>query len=367
MARYDRRRSRGGSGFGSWLRDQLSRRPLPLWAVITADVLAFAVAILTFALFHHVLPRSEKAAGIVSLRGAQSAATASAATPEPAAGSAETATVADAADAATAAPSPEPTPETPVGVFTKFEDKFTSGEVVVDSTGYRSANVNIGFQKFERAELVYYVADIYIRDISQLRTAFANDAFGRGHAEWIADICKRENGVLAINGDYYGGRTDGIVIHNGELFRDEDHPLRDICIINWDGTMDTFGPEAWDAEAVMTGGAYQGWNFGPMLLDRDGNAMQYFNSDVGKANPRTAIGYYEPGHYCFVVVDGRTKTSKGITLKEFSQLFYDLGCARAYNLDGGQSSVMVAGGTVVSKPYRGGRKSSDAVLIVDLP
>ncbi len=33
--------------------------------------------------------------------------------------------------------------------------------------------------------------------------------------------------------------------------------------------------------------------------------MTEFNSTLGKANPRTAVGNYEPGHYCFLVVDGR--------------------------------------------------------------
>jgi exopolysaccharide biosynthesis protein len=37
-------------------------------------------------------------------------------------------------------------------------------------------------------------------------------------------------------------------------------------------------------------------------------------------NPRSAIGYYEPGHYCFIVVDGRQNGySDGMTLDELAQ------------------------------------------------
>ena len=56
-------------------------------------------------------------------------------------------------------------------------------------------------------------------------------------------------------------------------------------------------------------------------------------------NPRSAVGYYEPGHYCFVVIDGRQPGySKGATLMQLAQLFESLGCKEAYNLDGGKSA-----------------------------
>ena len=83
------------------------------------------------------------------------------------------------------------------------------------------------------------------------------------------------------------------------------------------------------------------------------------------ANPRTAIGYYEPGHYCLVVVDWRGE-SAGITLPDLSRLFYDLGCTAAYNLDGGNSSVMVWQDAVINDPSGGGRESSDALLIAEV-
>ena len=77
------------------------------------------------------------------------------------------------------------------------------------------------------------------------------------------------------------------------------------------------------------------------------------------------LGYYEPGHYCFVVVDGRTSASEGLTIKVLAQLMQKLGCKRAYNLDGGNSSFMVLGTRTVNNPSGGGRASSDAIMIVD--
>ncbi|ETI90072.1 phosphodiester glycosidase family protein [Clostridium butyricum] len=73
-----------------------------------------------------------------------------------------------------------------------------------------------------------------------------------------------------------------------------------------------------------------------------------------------------PNNFVFVVVDGRDNGySRGMTLNEFSQLFEDLGCTYAYNLDGGGSSTMYFNGRVVNNP--GGkdseRKVSDIIYI----
>ncbi len=63
-----------------------------------------------------------------------------------------------------------------------------------------------------------------------------------------------------------------------------------------------------------------------------------------------------------VVVDGRGE-SAGITLPALSQLFHDLGCTAAYNLDGGKTSQLYFNGSVISTPENGGRKLADIVLI----
>ena len=43
-----------------------------------------------------------------------------------------------------------------------------------------------------------------------------------------------------------------------------------------------------------------------------------------------------------------------------------LGCIAAYNLDGGNSSIMVWGNEVINNPSGGGRESSDALLIAEV-
>ena len=66
-----------------------------------------------------------------------------------------------------------------------------------------------------------------------------------------------------------------------------------------------------------------------------------------------------------MVVDGRQEGSSGLELRELAVLMRDLGCARAYNMDGGTTSVMVAGDRIVNHPSGGGRATSDIIAIVD--
>lgn len=361
----------------NWLLRQFRRRPKPLWMVAVAHVAVLGIALLIYALPHHVIPSAGEAVGIVSVRGGAGVQTAaapiaSAAPVAPVAPVAPETTAEPAVQAVVAEPTPEPTPEAtaaPVGYFRdKFADHFSADGSVANSGGvYRSGNVEISVsEQYDSALTVrYQVADIYISDISCLTTAFAKNKYGNGYREWAYEIGQRHGSIITLSGDYYGARDNGIVIRNGTLYRN-DKNVNDVCVLYWDGTMRTFSPYEFNAELEMSNGAYQCWNFGPELLDDNGVAFTSFNSTVNKANPRSVIGYFEPGHYCFVTVDGRSKSSKGMTMQELAKLMENLGCKAAFNLDGGQSAMMCAGTTVLNNPYSGGREVSDVIMILDI-
>ena len=74
----------------------------------------------------------------------------------------------------------------------------------------------------------------------------------------------------------------------------------------------------------------------------------------------------EPGHYVFVVVDGRADGySAGITLPGLAELMQGLGCVVAYNLDGGGSATLYFNGEVVNHPVGTGeeRGTSDIIYV----
>lgn len=344
----------------SGLMNQFKKRPLPVWIVIVADLLIFAIALLVFALFHHVIPSEKEAVGLVSQRSAAEIVETAApeATPEPEAQPQATETPQPSAEAIA-------TPD-PVGYFGSiYTNKFVTGEPVVKEDQYISSNIRVTMRSFEEFDSNVFFADIYIKDISCLQTAFGKGKYGKNLAEETKDIARDHDAIVAVNGDFYGMREDGVVIRNGMLYRADSHPDRDVCVIYWDGRMEIFPAGEFDAEAEIANGAYQAWNFGPNLLSDSGTALSDIRSSVSEINPRAAIGYFKPGHYAFVVVDGRSKYSEGVTLDQLSSLMASIGCQKAYNLDGGASASLFYGNSNYNRPSNGGREVSDIIMIVE--
>ena len=128
-------------------------------------------------------------------------------------------------------------------------------------------------------------------------------------------------------------------------------------IIYADGTMEVVSDRDYTAEELVEKGVWQAFTFGPGLLE-DGGITVGLHDEVGRAkasNPRTAIGIIDANHFVFVVSDGRTDESAGLTLYELAAFMQKLGVTTAYNLDGGGSSTMYFNGQVVNNPTSGGR------------
>ena len=384
MSTTRNRSNRRSHGILPWLRGQFRRRPRPLWLVCALHAVALGLALVLYALPHHVIPHGEARVGIVSSREA-----AAQVAEDEVISELDSAPVAEVEIDLPAVEAPaepvEPAAQTAaasdsaaleaffgvgqIGDFrSAFPDKFTDGAVEQGANSYRSANLNITAmeKKVDEIDARAYVVDIYIADISCLTTAFAQDKYGRGYSEWITDVAKRYRSVATLNGDYYGSRSTGVIIRNGELYRNK--KMRgDICVLYWDGHMETFKSSEFNALSEMDRNPYQSWSFGPSLLDEAGKPLKKFNCDnyLRRKHPRSAIGYFEPGHYCFAVVDGRNDESSGATLTQLATLMSGLGCKLAYNLDGGQTSLLALGSKLINEPSQGGRNSSDYIMIVD--
>lgn len=247
----------------------------------------------------------------------------------------------------------------------KWPDVFSLGnEVEITDMSYKSHNMSINIESRQVGDSVAYIADVYIRYIDNFQSAFANEEYGKNLIEWPRDIAERHNAVFAVNGDYYGIRDNGVIVRNYTLYRDT--PRGELCGIFYDGTVRNYLKNDFDVADAMQNGLYQTMTFGPYLI-MDDYVRTNIVSAVTETNPRTGFGYYEPGHYCFVVVDGRQEGySMGLTLDEYAALFADLGCHSAYNLDGGQSSVMLLNGREINHPYNGGRATSDIFYLAEV-
>jgi exopolysaccharide biosynthesis protein len=351
-----------------------NRNSMPLAALLAMDLVGVALVMAIFCLFYFMLPRTIDATPVTLPKASSSLKAAKAPL--------STIKKSDSAGQTDTTVSPGDTPATDTAGNTadtatpgttngdqgmwgsKFKNKFASGDPETTDTSYKSKDINVTIQKKENNGITWYVADIYVRNLESFKTALAKDKFGKGITAPTLDIANSNNAIVAISGDYYGNHETGIVIRNGQLYRKTS--LEDVLVMNNDGSMQTFENKNFNVDNVIANGAWQAWSFGPRLLDENGQPMTKFNSTLNPANPRAAIGYYEPGHYCLVLVDGRQPGySDGISLKAFSQLFADMGCKAAYNLDGGQTAVMTFMGKWVNKPYKDGRNVSDIVYIGD--
>lgn len=196
----------------------------------------------------------------------------------------------------------------------------------------------------------YFVYDIYVRNIENLYTVSVTE---RESMQDLLEHTEDKSGVLqklgtsiaAVNGDYWGNaKHTYLAVRNGAVLRHSDYLLSDICVLYYDGTMETITPKEYDWDKISSKFPYQIWNFGPALIDKQGNMITQYSNDsfdhnvVDQRHPRSGIGYYEPGHYCFITVDGRSDDSQGVRMIQMAELFYGLGCTVAYNLDGGDSA-----------------------------
>lgn len=233
---------------------------------------------------------------------------------------------------------------TVIGTYSDSKSKITV-------TQYRAYDSNI------------YVADVEVTDGTSILSAFANNTYGRNITDTTSDMAEENNAVLAINGDYYGARQSGYVIRNGVVYRSQGSSGEDM-VISKDGSLSFISESDTTTDSLMQKQAWQVLSFGPVLVE-NGEVAVSENDEVGMAmasNPRTAIGTVAKNHYLFVVSDGRTSESAGLSLYELANFMKSLGATNVYNLDGGGSSTMVFQGEVVNNPTTNGNKISERAV-----
>ncbi|MBM7820211.1 exopolysaccharide biosynthesis protein [Cellulosimicrobium cellulans] len=252
----------------------------------------------------------------------------------------------------------------------------SDGGASIDGDTYRSDGTSITVSRVTTGSgddtVTYYVADVALSDMTDLRSAFAQDAFGTNITETTSDIAADNDAVLAINGDYYGFRDTGIVIRNGVVYRDEG--AREGLALYRDGHVEVYDESTTDAQSLVDAGVWNTLSFGPALVE-DGEVVAGIedvevdtnvgNHSIQGEQPRTAIGVIDENHLVLVVVDGRQEGySRGVTMTGLAEILQGLGATTAYNLDGGGSSTLYFDGEVVNSPSQGRERGTSDVLYV---
>ncbi len=232
-------------------------------------------------------------------------------------------------------------------------------------TGYSDDTITVTITSGYEARCEYWVADIVIKDASQLRTVSAG-GFDSSAVATGTRLATRVNAVLAINGDYYSSAERkglGYVIRQGITYRDnleaadgKSARLMDVLLIDEDGDFHVLHrpvagtvPETVDGKRIINS-----FSFGPILVENGElvtdfkRADRWFDMAPTASYQRVAICQVGPLHYKIVVCGGPSLGSKGMTLPQFAELVSKQGVQTAYNLDGGNSSIMILGGTRVN-------------------
>lgn len=345
------------------------KKHTPIWAVVLLDILLVGAILLTFAFFHHVRP-----AIIVERNRQEMLANQPETTVPPQTTVAPETTVSPVED--TTAPTEETTeptqptePDNRTEWQIKFADKFTD-EVVVTENSYTSPEVSVTIETVVTGEgsskITYYVADVYVASLDNFKTYTAHGQMNYFDTQPALEMMAESNAIFAISGDFLTYQQSGFLLRNGEVYKAERN--YSICVLFPDGTIETYDRGSYQIQDILDRDPVQVWSFGPVLLDKNGQTRSSYDvpDAVSYPNPRSAIGYYEPGHYALVIVDGRKEGhSAGMRIPELAQVFEDLGCTAAYNLDGGGTAVMLFDGKIYSRQSNGGRDLGDILLITE--
>ena len=213
--------------------------------------------------------------------------------------------------------------------YTKFSNETTTTSQSASSSGTSTATVNtatayaddtkaIAIETYERNSTQIHVATVTIKGDASIKTALADETYGRNIKAKTSTTAQSVNAVLAVNGDYYGARDAGYVIRNGQLLRsDSQDANQEDLVIYQDGSFEVIREGDITAQELLNKGAVQVLSFGPALIENSQVAVDS-SDEVGKAmasNPRTAIGIIDDKHYVLVVSDGRTDESKAYPLR----------------------------------------------------
>lgn len=253
-------------------------------------------------------------------------------------------------------------------MYIPHEEAPARESIILTEDYYKDDNIEIKLEQVRELDTDIYLVDIKVSDVKYLHTAFAKNTYGRNITDTVRNMADEHNAIVAINGDYYGVQEKGYVLRNYEIYRSTPKYNQSDLVIKSDGSFEIISESRTKLKSIKD--AKEVLSFGPALIV-DGKVSVSKYDEVAKAratNPRTAIAIIDDLHYLFLVSDGRTEESTGLSLYELANFLLKYDVKTAYNLDGGGSSTLVFNGALINNPTHDGknieeRKVSDIVYI----
>ena len=220
---------------------------------------------------------------------------------------------------------------------------------------YVSDTLQVEIIRWEQPEIPrrWFVSDIRFKpEAESIHPQDYINATFPGQMIYPETLAQTARLVFGINGDYYIYREDnkatGNIIRNRQVLynhtRTMAFPNLDTMALRDDGSMSVYDVQEITADALLAqGDVHDALSFGPWLV-RDGRLRVWNGKNSEAVEPRNAIGMVEPGHYKVVTVEGRFNKGvgpAGVSLNMLGQMLYAQGVQQGFNLDGGNTAVLI--------------------------
>ena len=227
-----------------------------------------------------------------------------------------------------------------------YENEFERAILERDKENNDYKIIEIEEKKFDG-----YLVAVY--EPSRIKTVATQNLGVSG--QYLTKMAKNNDALIAINGGGFddpnfnstGGSPLGITVCSGKYVTEK--------VYNGAGGIIGFTQDdkLYLGKASLSEAKKQGIRdavtFGPFLIVNGKPSAVLGNGGWGTA-PRTAIGQRKDGIVLFLVLNGRRGTKVGADMDDLIEILQKYGAYNAANLDGGTSSVLVVGDTIVNDP-----------------
>lgn len=216
---------------------------------------------------------------------------------------------------------------------------------------------------------VYTFSEVKIADASQFRRFLAGGEYGSEKQYVTTEMAASVNAVLASSGDFYKHRRSGIIVYDGVAQRVYNGANMDTCYVDDQGDLHfTYRGEILTQEEaqkfVDDNNIRFSLSFGPILVD-NGVRCEPYKYTLGEVNdpfPRAALCQRDQLHYVIAVCNMEGKHVIMQTIHSFAARIAELGCEKAYALDGGQTAVIAMNDQLINSVHYGSQRQISDII-----
>lgn len=213
---------------------------------------------------------------------------------------------------------------------------------------------------------IYTFSEIKIAHPSQLRRFLSGGKYNSGILLTTVEMAESVNAVMASSGDFYDYRNSGVVVYEGQVYRDSGHH-QDTCYIDENGDLlFTYAGQIRNKEAaeqfVEENNVRFSLCFGPvMVLDGEYCVPQeYYCGEINGNYARAALCQMDTLHYVVVDANREHPNFSLPTLGHFGKRLHEMGIPTVYALDGGQTATIAMNNQLINTVSHGSlREISD--------